>query len=130
MIERYGQKPYHLDCLKAVKEFFETGARLAALGESQPYKAAYAVRTENRYGPYHDPGEAEPALAGVPSVCLRVPTGGGKTVLGCRMLLEVRNAIGANSHPVRALVGADADHPRPNPGRFQRSESSLPTGIG
>lgn len=39
-------------------------------------------------------------LQGVPSVCLKVPTGGGKTILGCASLKHIFDAMGKNKKKV------------------------------
>jgi type III restriction enzyme len=60
-------KQYQQRCLEALEKFLKQANRSGA-------KMAYMEQTER---PYH----SVPQLPGLPYVCLRVPTGGGKTVL-------------------------------------------------
>ncbi|MBQ7651777.1 MAG: DEAD/DEAH box helicase family protein [Victivallales bacterium] len=75
-------KQYQQRCLDVLRRYF----RLC--GESGDAAASYTtVAQENFTGqpPYHALTEYR-SLAGIPYVCLRVPTGGGKTLLACHSL--------------------------------------------
>jgi len=91
-------KPYQTDTLNTLRRFFEH-ARLAEA------KAAYeAITTEpeqaarvGRYaGTYVPLGE----LQDVPYVCLRLPTGGGKTLLAAHSIAIVRDTWVEKDYPL------------------------------
>ena len=91
-------KPYQTDTLNTLRRFFEH-ARLAGA------KAAYeAITTEpeqvariGRYaGTYVPLGE----LPDVPYVCLRLPTGGGKTILAAHSIAIARDAWVEKDYPL------------------------------
>lgn len=91
-------KPYQTDTLNTLRRFFEH-ARLAGA------KAAYeAITTEpeqvariGRYtGTYVPLGE----LPDVPYVCLRLPTGGGKTILAAHSIAVARDTWVEKDYPL------------------------------
>ena len=86
--EPFGHKPYIEDCLKELGKWLRRGVRLAEQGDEEPFGTAFYLQTR-RY--YQDFGKYEASLKGVPAVCLRVPTGGGKTALGARCIKTVRD---------------------------------------
>ena len=61
-------KQYQLDCIAALTRYFKKTV------EIQNAQTAFVIETGR---PYHE----VPQLPGMPYVCLRVPTGGGKTIL-------------------------------------------------
>lgn len=76
-------KSYQENSLSALREYFTRVLRLGALGEAEAARLAFlALPAEERSREYR----AVPGLEGMPYVCLRVPTGGGKTLLACEAL--------------------------------------------
>ena len=93
-------KKYQVDALHALETFLQAST-------ATPLPEAYAqtlllqqrrVSTTPGDGgeaPYRDTfAKAEGATVGVPHVCLRIPTGGGKTLLGAHAIGRVARAIG------------------------------------
>ncbi|NOU41830.1 MAG: DEAD/DEAH box helicase family protein [Methylotenera sp.] len=77
-------KKYQDDALNALQSFFVDCLSRGA-------KAAFEAATSL---PYHD------RLVGVPSVCLRVPTGGGKTLIAAHSIGKVAEAYANTDAPV------------------------------
>jgi len=75
-------KHYQQDSLARLKTYLET-ARLHGNAESY-----HRVQTARVGGPYFPPFQALEGLENVPYVCLRLPTGGGKTLL-CAHSIEL-----------------------------------------
>lgn len=69
-------KPYQEDCLAALRDYFQ---RVFHIGSNNAADLAFYEKT-NR--PYH----AVPQLPFMPYVCLRIPTGGGKTLLAAHAI--------------------------------------------
>lgn len=82
-------KKYQKDVLAALRTFLDR-CREAPIG--QAYREALAE--QKRAEPYHD------LFPGVPCVCLRVPTGGGKTILAAHSLALVGKAVQASDTPI------------------------------
>ena len=83
-------KGYQIETLETLRRFLEE-ARVAGP------KAAYEAITKEperaaRLGGYAGSYEPLAELPGVPYVCLRLPTGGGKTILGAHAVSVVRDA--------------------------------------
>ncbi len=90
-------KPYQLRVLDSLREFFRRCAR-----DGRPDSAFRTIIEQNGsplvpYLPVAAPG----LDAGMPYVCLRVPTGGGKTLIACH---AAGSAIGDLLHGERAVV--------------------------
>lgn len=83
----FGHKRYMNDCLDRLREYVRDSAGMGA-------KKAFVYHTDQ---PYHE----VPQLPGLPYVCLRVPTGGGKTVIGCRAVSLLANEL---SPAARSMV--------------------------
>src|SRR5438034_10577002 len=64
-------KPYQDDCLEALGKYLK---RVDELHTNDAPRTAFIEQVKKDYHPI-------PQLPGLPYVCLRVPTGGGKTVL-------------------------------------------------
>ncbi|HXF55404.1 MAG TPA: DEAD/DEAH box helicase family protein [Hyphomicrobiaceae bacterium] len=83
-------KPYQADTLAVLRRFLEE-ARIAG-----PKNAYEAITKEPEHakllGRYRGDYTALEALPGVPYVCLRLPTGGGKTILGAHAIGVARDA--------------------------------------
>ena len=91
-------KQYQTDTLAILQRFFEE-ARLA-----RP-KAAYEVivsepELASRLGRYAGAYSPLKELPGVPYVCLRLPTGGGKTLLAAHAVAVARDAWIEKDHPL------------------------------
>ncbi|MCC7431399.1 DEAD/DEAH box helicase family protein [bacterium] len=69
-------KDYQNRVLESLKEFFDKTRELEKVSE------AYRVVTEKNFGQPLNYREVN-GMKGLPYVCLRVPTGGGKTVIAC-----------------------------------------------
>ena len=91
-------KQYQTDTLAILRRFFEE-ARLAGP------KAAYEVIVSepdlvDRLGRYAGAYSPLKELPGVPYVCLRLPTGGGKTLLAAHAVAVARDAWIEKDHPL------------------------------
>ena len=92
-------KQYQADALAVLRRFFEE-ARMAG-----PKNAYETITKEpdyaNRLGRYGGTYRAPLAdLPNVPYVCLRLPTGGGKTILGAHAVAVARNAWVEKDYPL------------------------------
>ena len=91
-------KQYQTDTLAILRRFFEE-ARIAGP------KAAYEVivsepELASRLGRYASAYSPLKELPGVPYVCLRLPTGGGKTLLAAHAVAAARDAWIEKDHPL------------------------------
>ncbi len=91
-------KQYQSDTLSTLRRFFEE-ARIAGP------KAAYEAITKEpeqaaRLGRYGGTYEPLAELPDVPYVCLRLPTGGGKTILGAHSIGIARDAWVEKDYPM------------------------------
>ena len=76
----FALRGYQLECLKALRLYL---AETATTGDAGTAFYKFTRR------PYHE----APALPGLPYVCLRVPTGGGKTVLAAHAVAAAADAF-------------------------------------
>ncbi len=91
-------KPYQTDTLNTLRRFFEH-ARLAgpkAAYETITTEPEQAVRIGRYAGVYAPLAE----LPDVPYVCLRLPTGGGKTILAAHSITIARDAWVEKDYPL------------------------------
>ena len=84
-----------LDRYEAFLRAYRTQAEQAPAGARSASRDAYEACTLTTFGarlPYHAPA----ALADddVPCVCLRIPTGGGKTLIGGYAIDRVKRVLG------------------------------------
>ena len=107
-------KKYQSDTLDALESFLQAAADGEAPESLQRAYAQTLAAQQRRVSlapgdggeaPYRDSfGQAEGARSGVPHVCLRIPTGGGKTILGAHAIGRVAATLGPRqlwgSHPV------------------------------
>ena len=91
-------KQYQTDTLSLLCRFFEK-ARIAG-----PKNAYEAITKEpelaGRLGRYAEAYKPLAGLPNVPYVCLRLPTGGGKTILGAYAIRTARDAWIEKDHPL------------------------------
>jgi len=91
-------KPYQVDTLAVLRRFLEE-ARIA--GPKNAYEAITKEPEQvKRLGRYRSDYAALEALPGVPYVCLRLPTGGGKTILAAHSIGIARDAWIEKDYPV------------------------------
>ena len=110
----YGHKTYQNAVLDSLRAFLRRSGELAAGGAADPGRAFREV-TEQLWGQASDYRavtnlpEGVTMPADMPFVCLRVPTGGGKTVIGARSIRVVRDEVLNAGQPVVLwLVPSDA----------------------
>lgn len=101
-------KQYQADTLTVLSEFFKE-ARITG----DPAQAFDAITTEEeqakRLGNYHKPYKSVKGLEHVPHACLRLPTGGGKTLLASEAIVRARDHWLERDYPmVLWLVPSDA----------------------
>ncbi|RDI59183.1 DEAD/DEAH box helicase [Microvirga subterranea] len=83
-------KTYQAETLDVLRRFLET-ARMT--GPARAYDAVTQEPEQSkRLGRYVGSYKALEALPGTPYVCLRLPTGGGKTILGAHTVAVARDA--------------------------------------
>lgn len=103
MSDRYGHKKYQNETLE------ELGKYLLLCRENGNPGTAF---TEQVQIPYNTISEVEGGAtmpADMPFVCIRIPTGGGKTVVGARAIKVAKEALLDTDHPfVLWLVPSDA----------------------
>ena len=91
-------KQYQTDTLDALRRFLEE-ARVA--GPRAAYDAITGEPEQAaRLGPYGGSYAPLDALPDVPYICLRLPTGGGKTILGAYSVGVARDAWVEKDHPM------------------------------
>ena len=114
-------KEYQERALDTLQAYFQLSQQL---GDADTAFYRLTRETFGRGVPYQ-PVEG---LPGLPYVCLRIPTGGGKTLSRqpCHRHYGPRSA--AHRSRPGALAGAFQRDPRPNLARPVRSEPSLPPG--
>ena len=109
MSDRYGHKKYQNDVLDSLGRYLRRCRELR-----DPARAFVEVTGElwgaaHPYNQIHELPNGEKLPLDMPFVCLRVPTGGGKTVIGARAVRVVRDALLDTDHPlVLWLVPSDA----------------------
>ena len=83
-------KRYQAETLDILRRFFEA-ARIG--GPKNAYESlTHEPEQAGRLGPYGGSYRALDGLPGIPYVCLRLPTGGGKTILAAHAVSIVRDA--------------------------------------
>lgn len=91
-------KQYQGETLTVLRRFFEQ-ARIA--GPKNAYEAITAEPEQRkRLGRYRGDYVPLDALPNVPYVCLRLPTGGGKTILGAHSIAVARDTWVEKDYPV------------------------------
>lgn len=88
-------KDYQQECLDRLTEYCRAVRAAAATGLYRPERDAFE-RVTGRQDAYL----AADAFKGVPYICLRVPTGGGKTLLGAHAVGTIARHLGYEDHPL------------------------------
>lgn len=85
---------FQRDCLEVLANYCADVRTRAASGAARPERDAFeAVRGMDTYF-------TTELFAGTPYVCLRVPTGGGKTLIGAHALGQIARSLGRNERPL------------------------------
>lgn len=93
-------KKYQTEALDALESFLQAAtdgdlAHAYAQALAGQQRRVSQTAGDGGEAPYRDSfSQAEGASAGVPHVCLRIPTGGGKTVLGAHAIARVARTLG------------------------------------
>ena len=99
-------KQYQERALGALREYF-AACHSTGSAETAFYQLTANYSAQHTPSPYHKIDEAH--LAVIPYVCLRVPTGGGKTVMACKAVASaIRDFKHADSSMVLWLVPSNA----------------------
>lgn len=88
-------KDYQQECLDRLADYCRAVRAEAVRGSHRPERDAFETVT-GRQDAYVSPD----AFAGVPYICLRVPTGGGKTLLGAHAVGTIARHLGYEDHPL------------------------------
>ena len=121
-------KEYQNDTLFVLKRFLEE-ARLA--GPKNAYEAITREPEQaGRLGQYASAYAPLTRLPNVPYVCLRLPTGGGKTILGAYAIRVARDAWIEKDYPPCPVARADQDHPTADGRSSEEPASSLSQSTG
>lgn len=101
-------KNYQEKALDWLSRYYDRCRELADIGDSFPMSTAFTSTTGEIYGsglPYSPVAQ----LPGFPYVCLRIPTGGGKTLVGCESIAIAKTKLLQTDHAlVLWLVPSDA----------------------
>ncbi len=109
MSDRYGHKDYQNKVLESLARYLRRCREL-----NDPEQAFLQITSElwgagHPYNRIHELPNGEKMPLDMPFICLRVPTGGGKTVIGARAVKVVRDELLDTEHPlVLWLVPSDA----------------------
>ena len=68
---------------KSISEFEEYLVQAKNFGSTKGHKIAFLILNPL---PNERPSYQEHGLVGIPNVCIKIPTGGGKTLVACHML--------------------------------------------
>ena len=101
-------KNYQDKALEWLTRYYERCRALQEAGDRFPVATAFTSTTAEIYGsglPYSPVAQ----LPGIPYVCLRIPTGGGKTLVGCEAVAVAQKELLRADHSlVLWLVPSDA----------------------
>jgi hypothetical protein len=110
----FGLKLYRRQCLAVLRDYL---AKAATSGDASTAFYKFARR------PYQD----APALPGLPYICRRVPTAGGKTILAAHSIAVACDAFMKSETP--CALWAVADDPRPDARDPSGPRASEPAGA-
>jgi len=100
-------KNYQKKSLDWLGRYYERCRTLQEAGDRFPVATAFTSITAETYGSGLSYSKVE-QLPGIPYVCLRIPTGGGKTVLGCEAVAVAQKELLRADHAlVLWLVPSD-----------------------
>jgi type III restriction enzyme len=101
-------REYQQHTLNALRQYFQTCVQLNSAGTANAANVAYYQCTLDNFGvgmPYNP----VPELSGLPYVCLRIPTGGGKTFVACHAVASAtQDLLQADQSVVLWLVPSNA----------------------
>ena len=101
-------KNYQTKALEWLSRYYERCRELQEAHDSFPSSTAFSSVTSEIYGCGLSYAPVK-QLPGIPYVCLRIPTGGGKTVVGCEAVaVAQRELLRADRSLVLWLVPSDA----------------------
>ena len=102
-------KHYQELSLDWLRKYYERCRVLQEAGDRFPVATAFTSVTAEIHAGAGLPYNAVPQLPGIPYVCLRIPTGGGKTIVGCEAIPIARKELLRCDHAlVLWLVPSDA----------------------
>ena len=102
-------KNYQDKALDWLRRYYERCRALQEAGDRFPVATAFTAVTAEIYQGSGLPYSQVAQLPGIPYVCLRIPTGGGKTVLGCEAVaVAQKELLRADRSLVLWLVPSDA----------------------
>lgn len=102
-------KNYQEKALYWLQRYYERCRTLGEAGDRFPVSTAFTSVTAEVYNGTGLPYADVPQLPGIPYICLRLPTGGGKTLLGCEAIHIARQELLRADHAlVLWLVPSDA----------------------
>jgi type III restriction enzyme len=89
---RLALKEYQKETLQILTEYCREVRRRETLGETRAESDAFRAQTGREYF-------TAPGFEGVPYICLRLPTGGGKTLLAAESIGEIGRALLGTDQP-------------------------------
>jgi type III restriction enzyme len=102
-------KNYQEKTLYWLGRYYDRCRVLTEAGEPYPAATAFTLTTAEIYDRVGLPYSPVEQIPGIPYVCLRIPTGGGKTLLGCEAIaVAQKKLLFADSSLVLWLVPSDA----------------------
>ncbi len=102
-------KNYQEKSLDWLRRYYERCRTLSEAGDRFPVSTAFTSITGEIYDGSGLPYSPVAQLPGIPYVCLRIPTGGGKTVVGCEAVAVAQKELLRADHSlVLWLVPSDA----------------------
>lgn len=102
-------KNYQKKSLYWLRRYYERCRALQEVGDSFPVSTAFTSITAEAYERAGLPYSPVEQLPGIPYVCLRIPTGGGKTLVACEAISIVQSELLRLDHSlVLWLVPSDA----------------------
>jgi type III restriction enzyme len=102
-------KNYQQKALYWLRRYYDRCRALAEAGDSFPVSTAFTSITAEAYERAGLPYSPVEQLPGIPYVCLRIPTGGGKTLVGCEAISIAQSELLRLDHSlVLWLVPSDA----------------------
>jgi type III restriction enzyme len=103
------RKNYQEKALYWLGRYYDRCRILTEAGEPSPASAAFTLTTQEIYKRHGLPYAEVEQIPGIPYVCLRIPTGGGKTLVGCEAIAVAQKKLLFLDHSlVLWLVPSDA----------------------